>query len=123
METVNSMDFGEFVEVFGNVVERCPLVAAAVWSQRPFSDPADLERQFFAFIDALPQSGTAWRADPGAIVCLRKNASGPLGLAAQTLFTSLLGEEGSVSTLEVLSPGKGSGPRLPVEKACWPCPL
>ncbi|XP_040835836.1 putative 2-oxo-4-hydroxy-4-carboxy-5-ureidoimidazoline decarboxylase [Ochotona curzoniae] len=57
METVNSMDFGEFVEVFGNVVERCPLVAAAVWSQRPFSDPADLERQFFAFIDALPQSG------------------------------------------------------------------
>ncbi|XP_004577619.2 putative 2-oxo-4-hydroxy-4-carboxy-5-ureidoimidazoline decarboxylase [Ochotona princeps] len=57
METVNSMDFGEFVEVFGNVIERCPLVAAAVWSQRPFSDPADLERHFFSFIDTLPQSG------------------------------------------------------------------
>lgn len=57
MEKVNAMDFGEFVEVFGNVIERCPLVAAAVWSQRPFSDREDLERHFFAFIDSLPQSG------------------------------------------------------------------
>ncbi|XP_039110415.1 putative 2-oxo-4-hydroxy-4-carboxy-5-ureidoimidazoline decarboxylase [Hyaena hyaena] len=57
MEKVNSMDFGEFVEVFGNVVERCPLIAAAVWSQRPFSDLDDLEKHFFAFIDALPQEG------------------------------------------------------------------
>lgn len=51
------MDFGEFTDVFGNVIERCPLVAAAVWSQRPFSDLEDLEKHFFAFIDALPQSG------------------------------------------------------------------
>ncbi|XP_046519651.1 putative 2-oxo-4-hydroxy-4-carboxy-5-ureidoimidazoline decarboxylase [Equus quagga] len=57
MEKVNSMDFGEFVDVFGNVVERCPLIAAAIWSQRPFSDLEDLEKHFFAFIDALPQSG------------------------------------------------------------------
>ncbi|XP_030164204.1 putative 2-oxo-4-hydroxy-4-carboxy-5-ureidoimidazoline decarboxylase [Lynx canadensis] len=56
MEKVNSMDFGEFVDVFGNVVERCPLIAAAVWSQRPFSNSEDLEKHFFAFIDALPQS-------------------------------------------------------------------
>lgn len=59
MEKVNSMDFGEFVEVFGNVVERCPLIAGAVWSQRPFSDLDDLEKHFFAFIDALPQEGKA----------------------------------------------------------------
>ncbi|XP_003797665.1 putative 2-oxo-4-hydroxy-4-carboxy-5-ureidoimidazoline decarboxylase [Otolemur garnettii] len=57
MEKVNSMDFGEFVDVFGNIIERCPLIAAAVWSQRPFSDVEDLEKHFFAFIDALPQSG------------------------------------------------------------------
>ncbi|XP_026920409.1 putative 2-oxo-4-hydroxy-4-carboxy-5-ureidoimidazoline decarboxylase isoform X2 [Acinonyx jubatus] len=57
MEKVNSMDFGEFVDVFGNVVERCPLIAAAVWSQRPFCNSEDLEKHFFAFIDALPQSG------------------------------------------------------------------
>ncbi|KAM8803170.1 putative 2-oxo-4-hydroxy-4-carboxy-5-ureidoimidazoline decarboxylase isoform 2-T2 [Rhynchonycteris naso] len=57
MKKVNSMDFGEFVDVFGNVIERCPLIAAAVWSQRPFSDLDDLEKHFSAFIDALPQSG------------------------------------------------------------------
>ncbi|XP_045422803.1 putative 2-oxo-4-hydroxy-4-carboxy-5-ureidoimidazoline decarboxylase [Lemur catta] len=57
IEKVNSMDFGEFVDVFGNVIERCPLIAAAVWSQRPFSDVEDLEKHFFDFIDALPQSG------------------------------------------------------------------
>ncbi|XP_023981579.1 LOW QUALITY PROTEIN: putative 2-oxo-4-hydroxy-4-carboxy-5-ureidoimidazoline decarboxylase [Physeter macrocephalus] len=57
IEKVNSMDFGEFVDVFGNVIERCPLIAAAVRSQRPFSDLEDLEQHFFAFTDALPQSG------------------------------------------------------------------
>ncbi|XP_017392987.1 putative 2-oxo-4-hydroxy-4-carboxy-5-ureidoimidazoline decarboxylase [Cebus imitator] len=57
IEKVNSMDFGEFVDVFGNVIERCPLIAAAVWSQRPFLDLEDLQKHFFAFIDALPQSG------------------------------------------------------------------
>lgn len=57
IEKVNSMDFREFVDVFGNVVERCPLVAAAVWSRRPFSNAAELECHFLAFIDALPQSG------------------------------------------------------------------
>ena len=59
IEKVNSMDFGEFVDVFGNVVERCPLIAAAVRSQCPFSDLEDLEQHFFAFTDALPQSGKA----------------------------------------------------------------
>ncbi|XP_004631108.1 putative 2-oxo-4-hydroxy-4-carboxy-5-ureidoimidazoline decarboxylase [Octodon degus] len=57
MEKVNCMDFDEFVGVFGNVIERCPLIAAAVWSQRPFLDLEDLEKHYFAFIDALPQSG------------------------------------------------------------------
>lgn len=57
------MDFGEFVDVFGNVIERCPLIAAAVWSQRPFSGLEDLEKHFFAFIDALPPSGKASVSD------------------------------------------------------------
>ncbi|XP_007956827.1 putative 2-oxo-4-hydroxy-4-carboxy-5-ureidoimidazoline decarboxylase [Orycteropus afer afer] len=57
VEKVNAMDFGDFVAVFGNVIERCPLIAAAVWSQRPFSDVDDLDKRFCAFIDALPQSG------------------------------------------------------------------
>ena len=63
IEKVNSMDLGEFVDVFGNVTERCPLIAAAVWSQRPLSDLEDLEKHFFAFIDALPQSGKASVSD------------------------------------------------------------
>lgn len=67
IEKVNSMDFGEFVDVFGNVIERCPLIAAAVWSQRPFSDLEDLEKHFLAFIDALPQSGKAWALDPAIL--------------------------------------------------------
>ncbi|KAM9190035.1 putative 2-oxo-4-hydroxy-4-carboxy-5-ureidoimidazoline decarboxylase [Dugong dugon] len=57
IEKVNSMDFRDFVEVFGNVIERCPVAAAAVWSQCPFSDLEDLEKHFCAFIEALPQSG------------------------------------------------------------------
>uniref|UniRef100_A0A8D0U5X6 2-oxo-4-hydroxy-4-carboxy-5-ureidoimidazoline decarboxylase n=1 Tax=Sus scrofa TaxID=9823 RepID=A0A8D0U5X6_PIG len=61
IEKVNSMDFGEFVDVFGNVIERCPLIAAAVWSQRPFSGLEDLEKHFFAFIDALPPSAVGLR--------------------------------------------------------------
>ncbi|XP_008586568.1 PREDICTED: putative 2-oxo-4-hydroxy-4-carboxy-5-ureidoimidazoline decarboxylase [Galeopterus variegatus] len=54
-EKVSSMDSGEFTDVFGNVIERCPLIAATVWSQRPFSDLEDLEKLFFAFIDSLLQ--------------------------------------------------------------------
>ncbi|EPQ14565.1 2-oxo-4-hydroxy-4-carboxy-5-ureidoimidazoline decarboxylase [Myotis brandtii] len=71
MEKVNSMDFGEFVDVFGNVIERCPLIAAAVWSQRPFSDLEDLEKHFSAFIDALPQSERAsldWIAEESKLI-------------------------------------------------------
>lgn len=59
MDQVNSMDFREFVDVFGNVIERCPLIAAAVWSKRPFSGPDDLEKSFFDFIDGLPRAGKA----------------------------------------------------------------
>ncbi|XP_072467909.1 putative 2-oxo-4-hydroxy-4-carboxy-5-ureidoimidazoline decarboxylase [Notamacropus eugenii] len=56
-QKINSMGFGEFVDVFGNIIEKCPLIAAAIWSQRPFADLADLEKHVFDFIEALPQSG------------------------------------------------------------------
>ncbi|KAJ8010720.1 hypothetical protein DPEC_G00078100 [Dallia pectoralis] len=54
---VNSLPYDDFVDVFGNVVERCPIIAAAVWSGRPFSSTADLEASIYEFIDALPESG------------------------------------------------------------------
>ncbi|KAG9330029.1 hypothetical protein JZ751_027571 [Albula glossodonta] len=54
---VNSLSYEQFVEVFGNAVEKCPLVAAAVWSSRPFTSIADIDDAFGHFIDSLPDSG------------------------------------------------------------------
>lgn len=82
--TVNSMDFGEFVDVFGNVVERCPVVAAAVWSQRPFRDADDLAEHFSAFLDTLPVPGKA-RAPPRGRRAPRPSARGSPRLAVAGL--------------------------------------
>ncbi|XP_007898798.1 2-oxo-4-hydroxy-4-carboxy-5-ureidoimidazoline decarboxylase [Callorhinchus milii] len=57
IQYVNSMNYEKFSYVFGNVIEKCPLVAAAVWSKRPFKDILDLENNIEEFIDSLPQSG------------------------------------------------------------------
>lgn len=57
--SVNYLPYEDFVDVFGNVVEKCPLITAAVWSRRPFSSLADLEASINDFIDALSESGIA----------------------------------------------------------------
>nr|XP_006628087.1 PREDICTED: putative 2-oxo-4-hydroxy-4-carboxy-5-ureidoimidazoline decarboxylase [Lepisosteus oculatus] len=57
IRAVNTLSYEEFVDIFGNVVERCPLIAAAVWSRRPFSTFPDLEASIAEFIDNLPVSG------------------------------------------------------------------
>lgn len=54
---VNDLSYEEFVNIFGNVVEKCPIVAAAVWSARPFLSFPALEAAINEFIDVLPQSG------------------------------------------------------------------
>ncbi|XP_076866860.1 2-oxo-4-hydroxy-4-carboxy-5-ureidoimidazoline decarboxylase [Brachyhypopomus gauderio] len=54
---VNALSYEEFVEIFGNVVEKCPIISAAIWTQRPFSSLAEMEAQISEFIDSLPQSG------------------------------------------------------------------
>lgn len=54
---LNSLSYEEFVNIFGNVVEKCPLIAAAVWSKRPFPNLSALEAALHEFIDALPDSG------------------------------------------------------------------
>ncbi|KAK0142729.1 2-oxo-4-hydroxy-4-carboxy-5-ureidoimidazoline decarboxylase [Merluccius polli] len=54
---INCLSYEDFVSVFGNVVERCPIIPAAVWSQRPFPSVAALQAAIFDFIDALPESG------------------------------------------------------------------
>lgn len=55
--TVNTLPYEDFVNIFGNVVEKCPIVTAAVWSRRPFVSFTDLEAAINEFIDALPESG------------------------------------------------------------------
>ncbi|KAJ8297963.1 hypothetical protein KUTeg_024494 [Tegillarca granosa] len=35
---VNQLPFEDFINIFGNAIERCPLGAATVWANRPFSD-------------------------------------------------------------------------------------
>uniref|UniRef100_A0A8C7WUA8 2-oxo-4-hydroxy-4-carboxy-5-ureidoimidazoline decarboxylase n=1 Tax=Oryzias sinensis TaxID=183150 RepID=A0A8C7WUA8_9TELE len=54
---VNVLSYEDFVEVFGNVVEKCPLIPAAVWSCRPFVSVKAFEAAINEFIDALPESG------------------------------------------------------------------
>ncbi|XP_073344954.1 2-oxo-4-hydroxy-4-carboxy-5-ureidoimidazoline decarboxylase [Pagrus major] len=55
--TVNTLPYEDFVNIFGNVVEKCPIVTAAVWSRRPFVSFTGLEAAISEFIDALPESG------------------------------------------------------------------
>uniref|UniRef100_UPI0037E947BE 2-oxo-4-hydroxy-4-carboxy-5-ureidoimidazoline decarboxylase n=1 Tax=Semicossyphus pulcher TaxID=241346 RepID=UPI0037E947BE len=55
--TVNALPYEDFVNIFGNVVEKCPIITAAVWSRRPFVSLAALETAIGEFIDALPESG------------------------------------------------------------------
>ncbi|XP_034997788.1 2-oxo-4-hydroxy-4-carboxy-5-ureidoimidazoline decarboxylase [Hippoglossus stenolepis] len=57
IDTVNALSYEDFGNIFGNVVEKCPIIAAAVWSSRPFASLSALEAVFSEFIDALPESG------------------------------------------------------------------
>ncbi|XP_037135374.1 2-oxo-4-hydroxy-4-carboxy-5-ureidoimidazoline decarboxylase [Syngnathus acus] len=57
LSQVNEVPYEQFIKVFGNVVEKCPIVAAAVCSQRPFADLEALETAIYDFIDALSESG------------------------------------------------------------------
>ncbi|XP_068160347.1 2-oxo-4-hydroxy-4-carboxy-5-ureidoimidazoline decarboxylase [Antennarius striatus] len=55
--TINALPYEDFVNIFGNVVEKCPIITAAIWSRRPFESLTDLEAAISQFIDALPESG------------------------------------------------------------------
>ncbi|XP_078697147.1 2-oxo-4-hydroxy-4-carboxy-5-ureidoimidazoline decarboxylase-like [Branchiostoma floridae x Branchiostoma belcheri] len=54
---LNKLDFEEFVEKLGNIVEKSPVVAAAVWSKRPFYSLQDVHKAACDFIDGLPMNG------------------------------------------------------------------
>ena len=56
MENLNSAGYEEFVDLLGNVIEHCPIIAAAVWSRRPFADVKDLHATICRAVDELPQT-------------------------------------------------------------------
>lgn len=57
IQAVNGMSYEEFLDVFGNIIEKCPLITAAVWSSRPFSSVNEMEKCVYEFINSLPSSG------------------------------------------------------------------
>lgn len=56
IEQVNSLDYIDFVLLLHNVVEDCPLCAAAVWKDRPFKSTLDLFEKICSFLDRLSDS-------------------------------------------------------------------
>ncbi|XP_063883573.1 2-oxo-4-hydroxy-4-carboxy-5-ureidoimidazoline decarboxylase-like [Scylla paramamosain] len=54
---VNSLSDEDFIITFGNLVENCPLVAAAVVRSRPFNSLKHLHAEICSFIDKLPVKG------------------------------------------------------------------
>lgn len=57
MAEINKLGFGEFIDIFGNIIEHCPVIAGAVWSRRPFTDISSLEQAFCDVLDDLPTCG------------------------------------------------------------------
>lgn len=54
---VNSLSYEDFIDTFGNVVEKCPLIAAVVWERRPFRSVQDMQTVFEKTIDEITIEG------------------------------------------------------------------
>lgn len=94
---MNALSYEDFVDVLGNVVERCPIIIAAVWSRRPFVTFKDLEAAISEFIDALPLSGKE-----GILRCHPDLAGRDLRSGTLTQESS---EEQAAAGMNALSPG------------------
>nr|XP_057915294.1 2-oxo-4-hydroxy-4-carboxy-5-ureidoimidazoline decarboxylase [Doryrhamphus excisus] len=97
---VNELPYEDFINIFANVVEKCPIVAAAVCSSRPFGSVDALEAAIGDFIDALPESGKE-----GILRCHPDLAG--RDLQAGTLTQESLKEQGNVG-LDVLTSDEAS---------------
>ena len=51
IENVNLLDYSDFKDKFGSVIEHCPFVAAGVWSSHPFLNRESLHSAFGTFLD------------------------------------------------------------------------
>ncbi|KAG0717406.1 2-oxo-4-hydroxy-4-carboxy-5-ureidoimidazoline decarboxylase [Chionoecetes opilio] len=54
---INALSDEQFITIFGNVIEHCPLVAAAVVTSRPIHSLKHLHAEICSFIDELPIRG------------------------------------------------------------------
>ena len=57
MSEVNDFGYEKFVKVFGNVVEKCPVVAATAYEAHPFEDVDELQQCLEEALDLMPERG------------------------------------------------------------------
>ena len=57
LSEMNAMDFDVFVEKFGNVIEHSALVAAALWTRRPFFSVKNVFDEIDKIVESLPLDG------------------------------------------------------------------
>lgn len=60
IDQVNLLDYEEFIKRFGNVIEHCPICAAAVWRNQPFQNVNELHDSLCNFVDHLPDIGDSY---------------------------------------------------------------
>ena len=53
INAVNKLSFIDFIAKFGNVVEQCPVVAAGIWSKRPFRNVQIMHTHICDSIDEM----------------------------------------------------------------------
>ena len=54
---INRLNFEHFTDHLGNVIEHCPVLAAALWNQRPFDSVSHMVAELANIISDLPKSG------------------------------------------------------------------
>ena len=94
MEEVNNLEFEDFMEKFGNVIERTPMVTAIVWTYRPFPDFQALHEAFCQFLRSL-----AAEAKAGMLRCL-PDIGGRLG-RNNSLSIESMKEQGGAGMLHL----------------------
>ena len=57
LDAMNAMDFDEFIETFGNIIEHSALVTAALWTKRPFVSLQHVLNDVAEIVDTLPTEG------------------------------------------------------------------
>ena len=57
MGEVRTYDAEAFITKFGGVIEHCPMIAASVWAQGPFTDAHDLHQAICRLLDSMPSIG------------------------------------------------------------------